>query len=84
MIDIYVATGRRRLETRQLDSKRYLKVKAIVSARDYHGGLPFPLPDVFGMAGGNADIAICIRNDGIEIPVVVPKGQQWMAQALIA
>jgi len=74
-----VGNGQGKLDIQPLDMTKFTKVHEIKDAKSYTNGLPSILPQVFAMAKGDADIAVCVRNDGIHIPIVVPKGQRLIA-----
>jgi hypothetical protein len=82
-IEIFKMTDRKTLERSPIDKSEISKVIDIVDPKSIKGGLGFPLPDVFGAAGGNMDIAICARAcDGERIQVAVPTGQRHLAHNL--
>ena len=80
-IEIFKMTDRRALERSPIDKGEISKVIDIVDPKSIKEGLGFPLPDIFGMAGGKMDIAICARAyDGQHIQVAVPTGQRHLVQ----
>ncbi len=82
-IEIFTMTNRKTLERTPIDTSEISKVIDIVDPKSIKERLGFPLPDIFGAAGGNMDIAICARaSDGQHIQVAVPMGQRHLVQKL--